>query len=224
MSEWWSYSLSDFQMYSAATFVRLLEAHNAHWFPLQALAAAFVLWLAWAVWKGGAKALLGATACLALCWLWIAATWFWDRLAAIDIAAPWFAYAFALQGLALFGFAARLGPERVAEDRFARLMAMQVVDLGGIVLPIVMVLAMGAGWGAMPVFGLFPDATALATLGLLLALRGGRWLAIIPLAWCLISGALQWNLGFQVAVLWPALAAAAAIFVLVRGADDRRRT
>jgi hypothetical protein len=41
-----------------------------------------------------------------------------------------------------------------------------------------------------------PDPTVLATLGLLLCLRGGRpWLSIVlPLLWCAIGGATLWTL------------------------------
>ena len=31
MSEWWTYRLSDFLMFSGATWYRLLELHNAAW-------------------------------------------------------------------------------------------------------------------------------------------------------------------------------------------------
>ena len=52
----------------------------------------------------------------------------------------------------------------------------------------------GRGVRQSEVFGLLPDPTALGTIGTLL-LISGRWrrrLMIIPVAWCLISGAMLW--------------------------------
>jgi hypothetical protein len=33
MSEWWSYTLSDFLLFSPRTYYRLFELHNAEWWP-----------------------------------------------------------------------------------------------------------------------------------------------------------------------------------------------
>ena len=51
-----------------------------------------------------------------------------------------------------------------------------------------------------------PDATALATLGVLLLAKGSitAWLAVIPVAWCLVTGATLWALEAPEAVILPA--------------------
>ena len=70
---------------------------------------------------------------------------------------------------------------------------MQGLLLAVFVLPLLpVVLGFVAGdalrWQAAALFGVAPDATALGTLGLLIALGA------IPFLWCLVSGTLLWNL------------------------------
>jgi hypothetical protein len=52
-------------------------------------------------------------------------------------------------------------------------------------------LAFGRGWRQIEIFGVAPDPTAVATLGVLLTTSGRvRWeLAAVPVIWCVISGA-----------------------------------
>ena len=50
MSEWWTYRLSDFLMFTPRTYHRLFELHNAEVWPLQIVtieAGLAALWLAW---------------------------------------------------------------------------------------------------------------------------------------------------------------------------------
>jgi hypothetical protein len=53
--------------------------------------------------------------------------------------------------------------------------------------------ALGRGWTQAELFGIAPDPTVLATMGLLLMAEGSprvRWAALAPpVAWCLLSGA-----------------------------------
>jgi hypothetical protein len=78
----------------------------------------------------------------------------------------------------------------------------------------------GRGWATSEVFGITPDPTAIATLGLLLLARG-RLLPLllpIPLLWCLLSGITLWTMGeLQAWALFaaPALAAAAWIWTII---------
>jgi hypothetical protein len=53
---------------------------------------------------------------------------------------------------------------------------------------------LGRNWTQAELFGMAPDPTALATLGVLLAinLRHAGWLFPVPVAWCLVSGATLW--------------------------------
>ena len=79
----------------------------------------------------------------------------------------------------------------------------------------------GRGWASSEVFGIAPDPTAIATLGLLLLARG-RLLPLllpIPVLWCLSSGITLWTMGEPQAwalLAAPALAAAACIWTIIR--------
>jgi hypothetical protein len=101
MAEWWTYSLSDFLLFSPRTYYRLFELYNAAVWPGQVLAAAAGLAIAAMLWKprpwqGRVVAVL-----LAACWLWIAWAYFLTRYATIDWAAPYVAAAFAGEALLL---------------------------------------------------------------------------------------------------------------------------
>jgi len=77
-----------------------------------------------------------------------------------------------------------------------------------------------AGWDALDwtVAGAFPftpDATALATLGFIAGLGRARWLLAVPFAWCLVSGALLWNLAHPYALAVPLLAGVAMMVALM---------
>jgi hypothetical protein len=79
----------------------------------------------------------------------------------------------------------------------------------------------GRGWASSEVFGIAPDPTAIATLGLLLLARG-RLLPLllpIPVLWCLLSGVTLRTMGEpQAWALHAALALAAApcIWTIIR--------
>ena len=78
---------------------------------------------------------------------------------------------------------------------------------------------LGRSWTQAEVFGMAPDPTALATLGVLL-LAGGRpaWaLFPIPVAWCLISGATLWAMESPDFAVVP-LPALLAVVLAVGGA------
>jgi Family of unknown function (DUF6064) len=72
MSEWWTYSLSDFLLFSPRTYYRLFELYNLAVWPWHALAivlgvAVLVLWLRGGAWQGRIVAGI-----LAACWLFVA--------------------------------------------------------------------------------------------------------------------------------------------------------
>jgi 4-amino-4-deoxy-L-arabinose transferase-like glycosyltransferase len=77
------------------------------------------------------------------------------------------------------------------------------------------------GWGSSEVFGIAPDPTAMATLGVLLLARGKLLPVVlpIPVLWCLLSGITLSTMGEPQA--WPsyaalALAAAAWTWTIIR--------
>jgi hypothetical protein len=78
----------------------------------------------------------------------------------------------------------------------------------------------GRGWASSEVFGIAPDPTAMATLGVLLLARGRLlpWLLPIAILWCLLSGLTLQTMGEPQA--WApcaalALAAAAWMWTII---------
>lgn len=185
MSEWWSYRLSDFLLFSPETYFRLFELHNEALWPWQV--AAVIAGLAMLALTGQPLALLFAGAA----WLLTAWVWLYGRYLTINWAAEWLAYGFALQGLLLwfFAFDRELRP---AEGRGRAVGFMLVVC--ALFLQPLLPWMLGRPWQQGEVFALLPGPTVVATLGLLLALRAHWLLLVLPLAWCAIDGATLWTM------------------------------
>ena len=103
MAEWWTYSLSDFLLFSPRTYYRLFELYNRAIWPMQlvalALGAAILgLLRVGAAWQGRAVAVL-----LAACWAFVAWAFLLERYSTINWAASYFAVAFLLEALHFSG-------------------------------------------------------------------------------------------------------------------------
>ncbi len=216
MSEWWSYSLRDLLLFSPRTYYRLFELYNLELWPLQIFFLAFgaVIFIPWQRRSALAGRILALL--LALCWLWVAWAYHWQRYAQINWAAHYYAPAFALEAVLLlwlgvvrnrFGFAATGTVQQRA--------ALVLFVLAWLGYPLLAYLQ-GRGWAQAEVFGMAPDPTALATLAILL-LCGARqlwWLFPLPVVWCVISGASLWTMeapDFFIAPLLALLAIALAL-------------
>jgi hypothetical protein len=206
MSEWWSYGLSDFLMFSPAAYQRLFERYNAALWPAQLVALAAGL----ALLRLGPRAACGL---LAAAWLWVAWAFHWQRYAPINWAAEGYALAFALQGLLLAWTALRAAPPPGPAPRLGRALLWYALLLQPL-LP----LASGRSWQGLESFGLCPDPSVAATLALLLMHRLPWPCWIAPLLWCAVEGATLWTLKAPQAFALPALAllALAAAFIRAR--------
>lgn len=196
-----------------STFERLLEAYNAWLFLAQALAIIAGTWLVWVAWRGNARQVQIALAVLSASWLWVAWIFFYLRLATIDLASPYYAYGFAIEGALLlwagWRFAVRGAPPFCHGGAWAQ----RLLRWPFFVLPPIAPL-LGGSWKAVALFGVTPDATALATLGMIIILGAARWLSVIPLLWCIASGALLWNHGAPQAFVLPLLGIATLAVLL----------
>jgi hypothetical protein len=185
MSEWRTYQLSDFLLFSPETYFRLFELHNEALWPWQL--AAVIAGLAMLALTGQPLALLFAGSA------WLLTAWFWlyERYFTINWAAEWLAYGFALQGLLLwfFAFDRQLQP---AEERSRAVGFMLVVC--ALLLQPLLPWMLGRPWQQGEVFALMPGPTVVATLGLLLALRAHWLLLVLPLMWCAIDGITLWTM------------------------------
>jgi hypothetical protein len=217
MSEWWTYSLSDFLLFSPRTYYRLFELYNAAMWPLQILALALGvallgLLLRDTAWRGRAIA-----AILAACWLWVAWAYLWQRYDTINWAASYFAVGFAIEALLLIWTG-------IVRDRLGFLSGAGFVGAAGLCIFVFALVGYpligplnGRPWRQAEIFGLVPDPTAIATLGVLVAAHRPRWsLLIIPLIWCAISAATLWTMQSPDAVVVTATAALALVLGIWR--------
>lgn len=195
MSEWWTYGLSDFLMFSPPTWWRLVARYNAAWWPAQGIGVAAALALPWLLRRDGLATQRAALTLLALAWAWVAWAFHWQRYAEIFLAAPWLAAAGGLQA-ALLAAAALLPAHSGAAP--APTPAAWLLLAVALLFPLLAPLA-GRPWSEAEVFGFMPEPTAMATLGILLALRGqARWLraalALLPALSLLLGAATRWLL------------------------------
>ena len=99
MSDWWTYSLSDFLLFAPRTYYRLFELYNDEVWPAQIaalVAGAAILAL---LERGGPLAGRLISVILAASWLVVAWAFHLQRYATINWAAVYFAAGFALQAL-----------------------------------------------------------------------------------------------------------------------------
>lgn len=224
MSEWWTYRLSDFLMFSARTYYRLFELYNTEIWPAQwvALGLGVGLSIVSMARRPGAALAVGWT--LAACWFWVAWAFHLQRYAGIHSAAPWFAAAFAVEALLLLGSGALGAGWRPQAGSGRRGKVGMGLLLFAIWLQPGLGALLGRPWQQAEVFGLAPDPTVLATLGWLVLMRPAdkprkapaaaalAWLLWpIPLLWCGVTGATLWALAAPDALLMPAAALLAVV-------------
>jgi hypothetical protein len=207
MTEWWTYSPQNFLMFSARTYYRLFASHNQALWPAQflALAAGVVIAIVIARRTDAMAGRIAATL-LAIAWLAVAGGYFWMRYATIHTAGRYFAAAFAVEAAALvWEGVTRRGLEFSLGRGVGRVGAV-VFGFALLLYPLIARLA-GRPWTQAEIFGLAPDPTVIATLGLLLAAkRAAWWLWVIPIGWSLFSGMTLWTLHSPDAAVGPVLA------------------
>ncbi|MES2958676.1 MAG: DUF6064 family protein, partial [Pseudomonadota bacterium] len=195
--EWWTYRPSDFLLFSARTYYRLFELYNADVWPAQLLTSGLGLLLWVALRQGRRAARRAAFALLAMAWLWVAWGFHWQRFAGINWAATWYAAAFGVEAVLLLACALRgPQPDQPALRDGAGKFGMALLLTALLVQPLLGAL-LGRSWLQAEVFGLAPDPSVLATLGVLLLQTPRRcarrpalaWLLWpIPLLWCALTG------------------------------------
>jgi hypothetical protein len=163
MTEWWTYGLSDFLMFSPQAYWRLVGRYNAAWWPAQVLAAVAPLALLSAMRSRHAWAVRIGLVLLAIGWGWLGWAFHWQRYAEIFLAAPWTAAACALQSLLLV-MAAALPLRGVNRPPAAAAWLLAALAL---LYPLLAPLT-GHPWAQAEVFGFMPEPTAFATLGAVL--------------------------------------------------------
>ncbi|MDX1583622.1 MAG: DUF6064 family protein [Thermoanaerobaculia bacterium] len=224
MSEWWTYRPSDLLMFSPETYYRLFELYNRDLWPLHLLSIAAGIALLVTLlsdrpaWRGRLLASV-----LALAWAWVAWAFLLERYATINWAAKWLALGFGLQALLLLsGALARNGLDPERPERWKTRGGISLAAFAVLVQPLVGPL-LGRSWNQAELFGLAPDPTVVATLGVVVLARSGFWRAVllpIPLLWCAISGTTLRTMGSPDWVVLP-VAGVVAIVLAWPGGEGR---
>jgi membrane associated rhomboid family serine protease len=82
----------------------------------------------------------------------------------------------------------------------------------------------GRPWTQAEIFGLAPDPTAVATLGMLLTAGRPLWLLfVIPVLWCVLTGLTLWTMESAEAPVAPIAAAIAAMIAAWKGRSRSRK-
>ena len=221
MPEWWTYTAGDFLMYSPRAYARLLAAYQRDLWPAQVGALALAIVVAALVrsrvaWRGRA-----VSAILAAGWAFVAWAYFGERYATIDLAGGYFAWAFAAQAALLLAVGT-LGGVLVPDPRSgSAARGAQALLLFALFVQPALGAVLAGDVAAAGLAGVLPDATAVATLGFLLTVRGSaRWtLLALPLLWCAASGVLAWARGSADALVTPGAAAAALALAAAKRCD-----
>ena len=220
MSEWWTYRPEDFLLFSPRVYWRMFELQNEVAWPWQLamLALGMALVVAMALRPAQFDMWIGLT--LAVLWAFVGWTFVWGRYAPINWAMVYLAPAFGLQAALLVLAAIRgwlaggLSPPHRA--------GLAMVASGVVIYPLLPLL-FDRSLSTSEVFGMAPDPTAIATLGLALASRRRTALLLMPIPtlWLVISGLTLHTMGDTQAFA-TALAVAAALAILILRWFDRR--
>jgi len=194
-----SYALVDFVPFTAEVYFRLLERVGETFWPWHGATLVLGLAAITLAWRGKPRI---ACALLAAPWAWVGIVFLGQRYAALNWAGGWFAGAFLLEAALLLLLAVtgagygRVAAAQAGIQTLAR--RLYLPRAGGLILAgfgvaAYPMIAPSSGFGPFQAetFGIHPDPTAVATLGIaLVGLRGtALWLALaIPLLWCVITG------------------------------------
>jgi hypothetical protein len=195
MEDWLSYRLSDLLLFSPRTYYRMFELYHQELWPAQLLVLALVVAIIVVLRRTDAWVDPAIAAFLAACWLWVGIAFHLQRYATINWAARYFAAGFVLQAALLVWSGVVRRRVRFGTRRHTASASAAVVFAAAVAISPLAGRATERTWSQVELLGLTPDATALATLALLVtASRASRWLVIVPLAWCLVGGATLWAL------------------------------
>ena len=225
MPEWWTYTLSDFLMFSPRTYYRMLERYNTAVWPGHVVTLGLGLAILPLLRRPSGRQGRIVSGAVALVWGWVAWAFLWRRYATINWPATYFAWAFAIEALLVvwMGVIRRRLSFRLKRDP-AGIVGITLFVLALTIYPLLASL-FGRPWQQAEVFGVAPDPTAIVTLGLLLLTEGPpHWgLLVVPVFWCLISGATL--LAMDSSDAWvPPLAGLLALAASAWSGIERRRS
>lgn len=193
MSEWWTYTLSDFLMFSPAAYWRLVENYNRDIWPAQLAGLMAGIGACFLTPSQRPRAAALQALVLAAAFLWVGWAFHWQRYATINWAARYVAFAFWAQAVLLVGLAMLPAQKEVAASSTAQKIGWLLALAGMVIYPLGSAWD-GKIWSQIEVFGVSPEPTALVGLGLLLARARQpqllyRWVLAITPSLSLMLGA-----------------------------------
>jgi hypothetical protein len=224
MTEWWSYRPSDFLMFSPRVYFRQIESYNVGLFPLQIVMVIVGVGLIGLVLRGRQNDRRLVAIVLAALWLFVGWAYLWSRLSNINWAAVHATFGFVGQAMLTVGLCVRAtNQERSVRQKIPGLIVAAIAIL---FYPALSLLG-GNGAGSAEVFGVMPNPTVVATIGLLAA-NSQRYdfvLFVVPSLWCVASSVTLYTMHDPVWFVPLALCVfgLAAAF-LRRGKVDRQTT
>lgn len=188
MSDLLSYSVSDFVSFSMEPYLALYKLYNDAIWPMQVVAAILTVLIFLIVWRGKDLSMAYTRisyAVLAAMWCWIATKFHLERFATINIGAGIYAALFYAQ--AAFLLITALTAQTMTLVNQTGLLATfgRFIFVFGIAIWPIASVAGSGDVSYLHQFGLAPDPTALATLGIvMLATNRAKYLlSVIPLIW-----------------------------------------
>ncbi len=199
MQDWLSYTLSDFLLFSPRTYYRMIERHNEAVWPAQLLTMALGLWILGALRKPSPARARIVAGILAVLWMWVAWAFLLRRYATINWAIAYVVPLFVLEALLLVWWGVISRKMSFAVGTGPRVRGGAALLILGLVLYPALAPILGRPWQQAEIFGIAPDPTVVATVGLLLLTDSRlRWgLLPVPLLWCGIAAATLWAMSAQ---------------------------
>ncbi|WP_085033383.1 DUF6064 family protein [Ensifer aridi] len=216
MSDWATYTLADFLMFSPRVYFRLIERYNQALWPLQLVFIAGALAVLVPAALHPSRVRIAVPSIFALAWGFCAWQFLWMRYASINWAMSYAAAAFFIQ-TGLLVLTALLAREPASVGGLRRYGGIGLAVFGLLAYPFIALLA-GRSPASAETFGMMPDPTVATTLGAMLMV-GQRtlWLLLpIPIIWCAYSGLTLWAMEDPGALAPFAVIVATLVFVAAR--------
>jgi hypothetical protein len=204
-----TYSVGNFIPFMPESYFRLFERQFEALWPLHLLLLVLGILVMVAAWLGKGRAvaviMAGALAVVAL-------SFHFRLYAELTPVGRYFGWAFLVQGflMLLWGFFGRFDKPR---RDLASWIGIVLAGFGVVVYPL-LAISTGRGGKAAEYFGMAPDPTVCALLGMLIILARPLWLLLllpVPLFWCVVSGATLRALDAPFGMLLPAIAGVAVV-------------
>ena len=219
MRDWLSYRLSDLLLFSPRTYYRMFELYHEAIWPAQLLVLATAVAIIGLLWRDDERGGGVIAAMLAASWLWVGVMFHLRQYASINWAARYFAALFVAEAVLILWLGVMRRRLTFGRSHSAGRWWAAALFAVAAVLPPLAGRAAGRTWAQVELPGLTPDATAVATLALLVLARprAPGVLLVAPLVWCVIGGATLWALESPEAwVLFGAGIGAGTISLAVR--------